>query len=152
MPTSLDELLRPPDERGQKEKPKAGYKAEEGKDRSNGWLVLQRVKGPRVVCSYLRLDDWEYDHEENTGCITLYFTRGMVAVIRGRDMGSLVTGLLLRTLTEIVEFNPGKHEKPAPGAPVVEKIEITKPELEQKEKPKTGYKADEQLEEIGGAR
>lgn len=130
MASSLDDLLRPPGERGPKEKQAEGYKAGAGQDRANGWLVLQRVKGPRVVCSYVRLDDWEYDHEEHTGCITLYFSRGMVAVIRGREMDSIVTGLILRSLTEIVEFNPATHEKPKPGEPLVEKIEITKPELQ----------------------
>lgn len=101
------------------------YKGTKAKDRPLGWLVFKPGKWPRTVCDYRSLDDWEYDQDEETSCITFFFKR-YVIVVTGRSLEQLVMGLLLRTLTVIEEFKPSSHETPAKDAPVVESISITR--------------------------
>lgn len=104
---------------------KEEYRGEDGKDRSNGWLELRPLKGPRLVCSYAQLREFEYNGPDAT-CITLYFAFRIVTV-RGRNLDRLVTGLHSRALMLIEQFDPKRHEMPADDAPVIENIETAGP-------------------------
>ena len=106
---------------GPSEAEKEDYKGEEGKDRANGWLELRPLKGPRLVCSYAQLREFEYNGP-NTTCITLFFAFRVVTV-RGRNLDRLVTGLHSRALVVIEQLDPKRHETPAGDAPVIESIE-----------------------------
>jgi hypothetical protein len=101
------------------------YKGTKAKDRPLGWLVFKPGKGARVVCDYRALEDWEYDQDAGTSCITFYFRR-YVILVTGRKLDELVMSLLLRTLTLIEEFKPGSHDAPAPEDMIVESIHITR--------------------------
>lgn len=101
---------------------KEDYQGEDGKDRANGWLELRPLKGPRLVCSYAQLREWEYNGP-NATCITLYFAVRVVTV-RGRNLDRLALGLHSRALNVIEQFDPARHEKPADDAPIIESIDM----------------------------
>jgi hypothetical protein len=82
---------------------------------------LRPLKGPRLVCSYAQLREFEYNGPDAT-CITLYFAVRVVTV-RGRNLDRLVLGLHSRALALVERFDPKRHEMPSDDAPVIESIE-----------------------------
>ena len=98
----------------------ANYQGDHGKDRSGGWLELRPVNGPWSLLLLRTTPESHLQREEPTR-VDLIFTYELVTV-KGRNLETLLSGLRLRTLACIEQFNPATQQSPPPDALMVESI------------------------------
>ena len=97
------------------------YVAFGGKDRVER-IKIRFAKGLTHAPGYFYLRNISYDGEHGTNCVLLFDF--MVVLLKGKNLQSLISSLMLGTVDFIQEFNPDVWMKPADDSPLIEAIEI----------------------------
>jgi len=71
---------------------------------------------------YRYLADIREDHDHNSYFVLIYPT--MVVKVTGQHLAAVVHAINAEQCERITEFHPKLHDRPEPGAPIIEKIEI----------------------------
>ena len=71
---------------------------------------------------YRYLADIRADHDHASYFVVIYPT--MVVKVTGQQLAAVVHAIDAEQCERIYEFHPKLHDRPEPGAPIIEKIEI----------------------------
>ena len=99
----------------------SGYVGFGGKDRVER-LKIRFAKGLTHAPGYFYLRNISYDGEHGTNCVLLFDF--MVVLLKGKNLQSLISSLMLGTVDFIQEFNPDVWVKPSDDSALIESIEI----------------------------
>ena len=99
----------------------SGYVAFGGKDRVER-LKIRFAKGLTHAPGYFYLRNISCDGEHGTNCVLLFDF--MVVLLKGKNLQSLISSLMLGTVDFIQEFNSDLWPQPANDSPLIESIEI----------------------------
>ena len=99
----------------------SGYVAFGGKDRVER-LKIRFANGLTHAPRYFYLRNISHDGEHGTNCVLLF--EFMVVLLKGKNLQSLISSLMLGTVDFIQEFNPDVWLKPSDDSPLIEAIEI----------------------------
>ena len=99
----------------------SGYVAFGGKDRVER-LKIRFAKGLTHAPGYFYLRNISYDGKHGTNCVLMFDF--MVVLLKGKNLQSLISSLMLGTVDFIQEFNPDVWPQPADDSPLIDSIEI----------------------------
>ncbi len=100
------------------------YAAFGAKDRVTR-LQLRRVLNPWRSPAYSNLLDISYDGEHGLNFVLVYGF--MFVLVRGKNLQAVVHAIQEGTAEFIQQFDADQWQEPAPGAPLIESIEIAQP-------------------------